>query len=227
MTSTPPQERGSDSPDPNDDAIERGRALFAAPCVFFHGTPSVESLPTEVRPEAAFAGRSNVGKSSLLNALIGRRSLARFGGTPGCTQQLNFFDLGGRLTLVDMPGYGYARAPQSHRRRWTALTRDYLRGRRALKRLCLLVDARRGLGDSDAVLMDMLDEAGVVYQVVLTKVDQIPPSWETVVLEQTRRSIARRAAAFPEVVATSAGRGDGMPQLRATLAALAMERASG
>ena len=202
---------------------ERGRRLFAGDCRFVHAAADAAQLPPAELPEIAFAGRSNVGKSSLVNALTGRRSLARTSNTPGRTQALIFFDLAGRLGLVDLPGYGYAKVSRTKAAAWTALTRDYLAGRATLRRLCLLVDARHGLKESDGALMELLDRAAVVYQIVLTKIDKLStPARERAVAEVEAR-IVHRAAAHPAVIATSARSADGIPQLRAELAALAEE----
>ncbi len=206
--------------------LEEGRRLFARECRFLRGVAELEQLPDYGLPEVAFAGRSNVGKSSLINALTGRRVLARTSNTPGRTQEINFFDLGGRLMLVDLPGYGYARAPRDKVRRWTGLVRAYLRGRPVLRRACVLVDARHGLKDSDREVMTMLGEAAVAFQVVLTKCDKIKPAALAALLEATQAELARRAAAHPEIVATSAQTGAGIPELRAQLAPLAEETVS-
>jgi GTP-binding protein len=202
-------------------AIEAGRLLFAGECRFVIGVARIDGLPSGALPEVAFAGRSNVGKSSLVNALTGRKTLARTSNTPGRTQQLNFFDLGGRLMLVDLPGYGYAKAPKGDVDRWNRLIRLYLKGRVGLRRLCLLIDARHGVKPSDRQVMDMLDEAAVAYQIVLTKADKLKSGD----LEERCAAIAgeirKRAAANPAVIATSATRGDGVAELRAVLASLA------
>ena len=211
------------APGPLEDALERGRRLFAGECRFVHAAAEAAQLPPAGLPEVAFAGRSNVGKSSLVNALTGRNSLARTSNTPGRTQALIFFELAERLCLVDLPGYGYAKVSRTKSAAWTALTRDYLAGRPTLRRLCLLVDARHGLKASDCALMDLLDRAAVVYQVVLTKIDKLaPPARERMVAEAAA-GISRRAAAHPAVIATSARTGDGISRLRAELAALAEE----
>ena len=209
------------APGPLEDALERGRRLFASECRFVHAAAEVSQLPLAGLPEIAFAGRSNVGKSSLVNALTGRNSLARTSNTPGRTQTLIFFDLAGRLGLVDLPGYGYAKVSRTKSAAWTALTRDFLAGRATLRRLCLLVDARHGLKDSDNELMELLDRAAVVYQVVLTKADKLSPPALGRTVAEIEAGIARRAAAHPSVIATSARAGDGIPRLRAELAALA------
>lgn len=203
--------------------LERGRRLFAGECRFTAAAAEAGQLPPAGLPEVAFAGRSNVGKSSLVNALTGRRSLARTSNTPGRTQALIFFDLAGRLGLVDLPGYGYAKVSKTKAAAWTALTRDYLAGRATLRRLCLLVDARHGLKPGDAELMELLDRAAVVYQVVLTKIDKLALPARERAVAGVEAGIARRAAAHPAVIATSARDGDGVPRLRAELAALAEE----
>src|SRR5215471_17402627 len=155
-----------------DSAAEAGRRLFAAEARFIAGASTPSGLPPEGLPEIAFVGRSNVGKSSLVNALTGRRMLARISNTPGRTRQINFFDLGGRLVLVDLPGYGYAEAPKSAVKSWTGLVRHYLQTRAVLRRVCLLIDSRHGIKDIDRPLMRILDTAGVAYQMVLTKADK-------------------------------------------------------
>lgn len=202
-------------------AIEAGRLLFAKECSFVIGVARVDDLPTDSLPEVAFAGRSNVGKSSLINALTGRKTLARTSNTPGRTQQLNFFDLGGRLMLVDLPGYGYAKAPKGEVDRWNRLIRMYLKGRVGLRRLCLLIDSRHGVKASDRQVMDMLDEAAVAYQLVLTKTDKIRRAELDDRMRGVADEIRKRAAASPHILATSAQDGTGIAELRAELAALA------
>jgi GTP-binding protein len=212
-------------PDPLDDpvALEAGRRLFAQPCAFVAGVADLARLPPARLPEVAFAGRSNVGKSSLINALTGRGQLARISRTPGRTQQINLFDLGGRLMLVDLPGYGFAQAPRSTVDAWQELVRTYLRGRSSLMRVCVLIDARHGLKASDRDLTAMLGEVAVAYQVVLTKVDQVGRVARAELIEATRSELARRPGAHPDIVATSAHAGDGIAQLRAGLALLAAQ----
>jgi len=204
-----------------EDALERGRVLFAQRCDFVIGATGMDQVPETGLPEIAFAGRSNVGKSSLINALTGRNTLARTSNTPGRTRQLNFFDLGGRLMLTDLPGYGYARAPKTDIAEWTALIEDYLRGRAGLRRVCLLIDARHGLKDGDRQVMALLDQAAVTYQVVLTKCDKVKEGPLRDRTEGIQGELAKHTAAYPEIAATSARKGDGIPELRAVLAALA------
>ncbi len=202
-------------------ALEAGRLLFAQACRYLTSAVRADQLPDLGLNEVAFAGRSNVGKSSLVNALTGRKTLARTSNTPGRTRQLNFFDLGGRLILVDLPGYGYARAAKSDIKRWTGLTRAYLKGRARLRRVLLLIDSRHGLKSSDLQIMDELDDAAVSYQVVLTKVDKMKGAPLAKVKADTAAALARRPAAHPVVLPSSAVTGEGIAELRAELAALA------
>ena len=204
------------------DLVEVGRRLFSREARFVAGVATAATLPSDTLPEIAFAGRSNVGKSSLLNALTGRRMLARISKTPGRTRQINFFDLDGRLMLVDLPGYGYAEAPKNEVRRWTALLRRYLQTRAALRRVCLLIDSRHGVKDSDYPMMLMLDDAGVSYQIVLTKTDKVGTSELASVAERTRAEMTTHAAAHPELHMTSALQGRGIAALRAALAGFAV-----
>ncbi|MBM3569647.1 MAG: YihA family ribosome biogenesis GTP-binding protein [Alphaproteobacteria bacterium] len=206
---------------PDAKALEAGRWLFAQECRFLMGVAELGKLPAFRLPEIAFAGRSNVGKSSLLNALVGRKDLARTSNTPGRTQELNFFDLGRRLTLVDLPGYGHAEAPKARIEAWNALVRDYLRGRPTLARVCLLIDARHGLKPVDGEIMTLLDEAAVVYHAVLTKADKPKPKDLAAVEAGLRAEIAKRPAAHPAAFVTSSVEGTGLPELRAALASLA------
>ena len=185
------------------------------------GVVSLDTLPPPDLPEIAFAGRSNVGKSSLINALTGRKSLARASNEPGRTRELNFFNLGGRLRIVDLPGYGFAKAPKPVVERWTQLTQDYLRGRVNLKRVLLLIDARHGLKAVDEGVMKALDEAAVSYQIVLTKADKLKPGEAAARAQATSDAIKRRPAAFPIVALTSSAKGDGVPELRAAITQMA------
>ena len=205
------------------EAIEAGRKLFARECRFVMGVAQLDGLPEITAPEVAFAGRSNVGKSSLVNALTGRRTLARTSHTPGRTREINFFLLGERLMLVDRPGYGYARASKTSIRDWTALVRGYLKGRPNLRRVCLLVDARHGFKDSDRAVMAALDEAAVSYQIVLTKIDKTRPGALETLCETLAAELKRHPAAHPEITRSSAHAGSGVADLRATLAALAAD----
>jgi GTP-binding protein len=197
---------------------EAGRRLFAAEARFIAGAPSPAALPPEGLPEIAFVGRSNVGKSSLVNALTGRRTLARISNTPGRTRQINFFDLGGRLTLVDLPGYGYAEASKSAVKGWTSLVRHYLQTRAALRRVCLLIDSRHSIKDADRPLMRMLDDAGVSYQIVLTKTDKAGKDELASVPDKIMGELAPYVAAHPEIHLTSALDRRGIAELRETLA---------
>ena len=207
--------------EPDAEAIERGRWLFAQECVFVSGAVAFDGLPDASLPEIAFVGRSNVGKSSLINALTGRKTLARTSNTPGRTQQINFFRLQEALMLADLPGYGYARAAKTEIERWTSLIFDYLRGRPSLRRVCLLIDARHGLKPTDIDVMSDLDASAVSYQVVLTKCDKVKPAALAEIERQTAAGIARHVAAHPKIIRTSAIRTDGMESLRAELALLA------
>jgi GTP-binding protein len=198
------------------DIEERARKLFAGPIDFLKSAPGLQFLPDPTVPEVAFAGRSNVGKSSLLNALTGRNGLARTSNTPGRTQELNFFDVGRplQMRLVDMPGYGFAEAPKDMVRRWRYLINDFLRGRSVLKRALVLIDSRHGLKDVDREVMDMLDTAAVSYHLVLTKGDKIKPTALAAILEATRAEAARHPAAHPALFATSSETGEGIAELR-------------
>jgi len=207
-------------PDIDDAAREIGRKFFAGPCEFVAGAASEESLIPVSLPEIAIAGRSNVGKSSLVNALTGRKTLARTSSNPGHTQQLNFFALNERLMLVDMPGYGFAKAPKEKVETWTALIRTYLSGRPTLRRVFLLIDSRHGIKTPDREIMKMLDTTAVPYQVVLTKADKISIPALAAVRTKTESELSSHPAAFPIVLATSSEKGDGMAELRATIAAL-------
>ncbi len=210
----------SEQTETDPEVLEFGRWLFAQECQFMLGATSLDNLPDADLPEVAFAGRSNVGKSSLVNALTGRKTLARTSNTPGRTQQLNFFDLAGRLVLVDLPGYGFARVSKSQVAAWTDVMRSYLAGRPTLRRLFLLVDSRHGLKKSDAEMMEMLDAAAVGYQVVLTKADQPTAAALATTRQATEQTLVKHAAAFPAAAVTSALKRTGIPELRAEIAAL-------
>ncbi len=199
--------------------IEAARKLFAQPVAFMMGAVAIPGLPPADEPEVAFAGRSNVGKSSLINALLTRKDLARASNSPGRTREVNFFRLDERYRLVDLPGYGFARAARSEVKKFQNLGRSYLRGRPNLKRAYLLIDARHGLKPPDDEAMAAFDTAAVSYQIVLTKADKIGARDLEAVVARTEAAIARRPAAFPRVVATSAEKGTGLPMLRAEIAA--------
>jgi GTP-binding protein len=199
-----------------------GAWLFAQECQFVAGADSVERLPPPGLPEVAFAGRSNVGKSSLLNALTGRKHLARVSNTPGRTQQINFFQLGRQLMLVDLPGHGYAKVSKSKVKGWTKLTEAFIRGRPNLQRVLLLVDAKVGLKDADEPLMDLMDEAGLSYQAVMTKADNLKPAEVAAMQAKLLAALRRRPACHPEIPVTSAVKGTGLALLRQELAAFAV-----
>jgi GTP-binding protein len=202
-----------------DELAERARKLFAGPIDFLKSAPKLEHLPSPTVPEIAFAGRSNVGKSSLINAVTNRSKLARASNTPGRTQELNYFEVGRPLVfrLVDMPGYGFAEAPKDMVKRWRFLINDFLRGRQVLKRALVLVDARHGLKDVDRDVMKMLDEAAVSYHLVLTKADKVKPSDLARTIEGIRLEAARHPAAHPLILPTSSETGDGIAELRAAI----------
>ena len=199
--------------------IEAARKMFAGPVAFLKSAPGLQFLPPADVPEVAFAGRSNVGKSSLLNALTNRNGLARTSNTPGRTQELNFFDVGDplRLRLVDMPGYGFAEAPKDIVRKWRHLVNDYLRGRQMLKRALVLIDSRHGIKPVDLDVMEMLDKAAVSYRLVLTKSDKIKASELAAVRQRTEVEARKHPAAHPEIIATSSEKGGGIPELRAAV----------
>ena len=203
---------------------ERARKLFAGPIEFLKSAPELQFLPDADVPEIAFAGRSNVGKSSLLNAITNRKGLARTSNTPGRTQELNFFDVGSplQMRLVDMPGYGFAEAPKDLVKRWRFLVNDYLRGRSALKRALVLVDARHGLKEPDRDMMRMLDDAAVSYHLVLTKGDKTKPSALGGVYEATMIEAAKHPAAHPSIFTTSSETGSGIAELRTAILAAAL-----
>jgi GTP-binding protein len=209
--------------EPGADLDEAGRKLFASDCRFVFASQRLDQLPPPGLPEVAFAGRSNVGKSSLLNALTGRRALARISTRPGRTQQLNFFDLGGRLTLVDMPGYGYAEAAKRVKRDWQGLMFEYLRGRPTLRRVLLLFDARIEVKPADIAVMELLDRAAVTYQLVLTKTDDVTQSALARKQAEVAALARKHPAALMTALATSSETGIGIAELRAALAELAIE----
>lgn len=206
---------------PTPEQIERGRWLFAQECTFIMGAVALDGLPDTDLTEIAFVGRSNVGKSSLVNALTGRKTLARTSNTPGRTQQINFFRLQEALMLVDLPGYGYAKASKTDIQAWTSLIFDYLRGRPSLRRVCLLIDARHGLKPTDIEVMSDLDKSAVSYQIVLTKCDKVKPAALDQIESDTAVRIAKHVAAHPQIIRTSSVKVDGMEMLRAELALLA------
>ncbi|HCL67371.1 MAG TPA: YihA family ribosome biogenesis GTP-binding protein [Rhizobium sp.] len=202
------------------------QALFNRPWIFIRGVPSMQFLPPEGPLEVAFAGRSNVGKSSLINALVGHKGLARTSNTPGRTQELNYFVPDGYsgeagdlppMALVDMPGYGYAQAPKEHVDAWTKLVFDYLRGRATLKRVYVLIDSRHGIKKNDDEVLDLLDKAAVSYQIVLTKTDKIKEAGVPRLIAETLEKIKKRPAAYPFIVATSSEKGNGLDDLRAAI----------
>jgi GTP-binding protein len=203
------------------EALEAARVLFARPVAFMMGAAQIEGLPPADRPEVAFAGRSNVGKSSLINALVGQKHLARASNEPGRTREVNFFVLDERLRLVDLPGYGFARASKTATSKFQDLGRAYLRGRPNLKRVYLLIDARHGLKKVDGEALDALDLAAVSYQIVLTKADKLKPGAVEALIEATLKAVSKRPAAFPRVLATSSEKGAGLPELRAEIIAAA------
>jgi GTP-binding protein len=205
---------------PDATATEAGRLLFAGPVDFVKGVVGMQHLPPDDRIEVCFAGRSNVGKSSLINALTGRKSIARASNTPGRTQEINFFALGPRHYLVDLPGYGYAKAPLAKVQAWQALLKDYLAGRVSLRRVFVLIDCRHGVKAVDEEIMALLDRSAVTFQAVLTKADKVKPSAREAVLDQVRGALARHPAAYPEMILTSSETGDGIATLRAVIAGL-------
>ena len=210
-----------------EDLAETGRRLFAGECRFVWAAAKSDALPPLGPAEVAFAGRSNVGKSSLLNALTGRKALARTSHTPGRTRELNFFALGAepaRLRLVDMPGYGYAAVSKEKIASWTGVMHDYLRGRSTLARVFVLIDARHGLKALDREMFDILDKAGVSYQVVLTKKDEVKASAQAAVAEATLAELRKRVAAYPELLFTSSESGEGVAELRTAVALLLCQR---
>ena len=208
------------APNPDEMAAEKGRKLFAGPIDFLKGVVAMSGLPPADRLEVCFAGRSNVGKSSLINALTGRKALARASNTPGRTQEINYFTLGEERYLVDLPGYGYANAPLAKVEQWQRLLKQYLSGRQTLRRAFVLIDARHGIKAVDEEIMSLLDSAAVTFQCVLTKADKVKAKDREAVLKQVRGKLSSHPAAFPEILLTSSEKGDGITTLRAIIAGL-------
>ncbi|MEP3889982.1 MAG: ribosome biogenesis GTP-binding protein YihA/YsxC [Hellea sp.] len=202
--------------------LEAGRLLFARDVTFMLSAVSLDTLPPARLPEICFAGRSNVGKSSLINALTNRKGLARASNTPGRTRELNYFNVDERLFIVDLPGYGYAKASKTDIARWTKLTRAFLFGRASLRRVFLLIDSRHGMKETDLELMGMLDETAVTYQIVLTKIDKLKKGELGKVLAKTQKAIAKRPAAFPNIICSSSEKKNGLDELRAEIVSLAL-----
>jgi GTP-binding protein len=208
------------APEPEDEAREAGRLMFAGPVTFVKGVVAMSGLPPADRLEVCFAGRSNVGKSSLINALTGRKTLARASNTPGRTQEINYFALGEERYLVDLPGYGYAEAPVAIVAKWQALLKQYLSGRATLRRAFVLVDARHGVKAVDEEILTLLDRSAVTFQTVLTKVDKINATERAAVIEQVKGALAKHPAAYPEIIVTSSEKGEGIETLRALIATM-------
>lgn len=208
------------SSEPETEAREAGRLLFAGPVEFVKGVVAMSGLPPADRLEVCFAGRSNVGKSSLINALTGRKNLARASNTPGRTQEINYFTLGESRFLVDLPGYGYAEAPLAIVAKWQALLKSYLAGRQTLRRAFVLIDTRHGVKAVDEEILKLLDKSAVTFQAVLTKADKVSKTERDAVIEQVKGALAKHPAAYPEIVVTSSEKGDGIETLRAIIATL-------
>ncbi|MEZ5676477.1 GTP-binding protein [Thalassovita litoralis] len=206
--------------EPDDITREKGRLLFAGETEFLKGVVAMSGLPPSDRIEVCFAGRSNVGKSSLINALTGRKGLARASNTPGRTQEINFFTAGAEHYLVDLPGYGYANAPVAVVEKWQKLLKQYLSGRQNLRRAFVLIDARHGIKKVDEEILSLLDSSAVTFQCVLTKSDKVKAADREKILQQVREKLSKHPAAFPEIILTSSEKGDGIPTLRATIATL-------
>jgi GTP-binding protein len=208
------------APEPDAITTEVGRKLFASGADFLKGVVAMDGLPPADRIEVCFAGRSNVGKSTLINALTGRKALARASNTPGRTQEINFFTLTERYYLVDLPGYGYAEAPVAVVQKWQKLLKAYLSGRATLRRAFVLIDTRHGAKQVDEEIMTLLDSAAVPFQVVMTKADKVRPKERDEALARTRAALAKHPAAYPEIILTSSEIGEGIPTLRATIASI-------
>ena len=208
------------APEPEQAARERGRLMFAGPVTFVKGVVAMSGLPPADRIEVCFAGRSNVGKSSLINALTGRKTLARASNTPGRTQEINYFALGEEKYLVDLPGYGYAEAPVAIVAKWQALLKQYLAGRQTLRRAFVLIDTRHGVKAVDEEILTLLDRTAVPYQAVLTKADKVSTAERDATIEQVKAALAKHPAAYPELVVTSSEKGVGIETLRAIIATL-------
>lgn len=206
--------------EPDAQTAEKGRLLFAGETVFVKGVVAMSGLPDPDRMEVCFAGRSNVGKSSLINALTGTKALARASNTPGRTQEINFFTAGDDLYLVDLPGYGYANAPLQVVEKWQRLLKQYLGGRQTLRRAFVLVDSRHGIKKVDDEIMSLLDSSAVTFQVILTKADKVKEAERAAIIEQVRGALAKHPAAYPEIVVTSSEKGWGIPTLRALISTL-------